>query len=58
MLHLHTAAQIVPVLLLLFLLFLLCYAVLNTIRSAQKMPGRVVEYRRSRREREGNRAET
>ena len=43
-------------LLLLFLLFLLCYAVLNTIRSAQKMPGRVVEYRRSRREREGNRA--
>ena len=43
-------------LLLLFLLFLLSYGVLNAIRSAQKMPGRVVEYRRSRREREGNRA--
>jgi HemY protein len=43
-------------LLLLFLLFLLSYGMLNAIRTTQKMPGRVAEYRRSRREREGNRA--
>ena len=43
-------------LLLLFLLFLLSYGVLNAIRTAQKMPGRVAEYRRGRREREGNSA--
>jgi HemY protein len=42
--------------LLLALLFLVFYAVFNTIRATQKMPGRVAEYRRSRREREGNRA--
>lgn len=43
-------------LLLLFLLFLLSYGLLNAIRTTQKMPARVAEYRRSRREREGNRA--
>ena len=43
-------------LLLLCLLFLLSYGVLNAIRTTQQMPGRVAQYRRSRREREGNRA--
>jgi HemY protein len=43
-------------LVLLVLLFLVCYGVLNTIRLTQQMPLRVAEYRRTRREREANRA--
>ena len=43
-------------LLLLFLVFMLSYGVLNAIRSTQKMPAKVAQYRRSRREREANRA--
>jgi HemY protein len=43
-------------LVLLLLLFLLCYGVANAIRATQQMPLRVAEYRRSRREREANRA--
>jgi HemY protein len=38
------------------LLFILLYAVVKAIRATQKMPGRVAQYRRDRREREGNRA--
>jgi HemY protein len=43
-------------LLLALLLFLLVYAILNTIRTTQQMPGRVAAYRKEKREREGNRA--
>ncbi|CAN5146006.1 heme biosynthesis protein HemY [soil metagenome] len=38
------------------LLFFVLTVVLNTIRSTREMPGKVAEYRKSRREREGNRA--
>lgn len=43
-------------LLLLVLLFLLGFGVLNAVRTTQQMPSRVAQYRRSRREREGNHA--
>jgi HemY protein len=43
-------------LLLSFLSFLLAYIAVRTIRVAQKMPGRVVNYRQEKREREGNKS--
>jgi len=43
-------------LLLLALLFLVLYAVLKTIRTTQRMPGRVARYRREKKERESNKA--
>jgi HemY protein len=43
-------------LLLLALLFMLIYGFLNALRTAQGMPGRVAQYRREKREREGNKA--
>src|SRR5437016_469024 len=43
-------------LLLLALLFMLIYGFLNALRTAQSMPGRVAQYRREKREREGNKA--
>lgn len=38
------------------LLFFIIYAVLKTIRVAQRMPGRVAAYRREKQERKGNQA--
>lgn len=38
------------------LLFILVYAVLKTVRVAQRMPGRVAAYRREKLERKGNQA--
>lgn len=43
-------------LLLLALLFWLCFLLINTLSITQKMPSRVAAYRREKREREGNRA--
>jgi len=42
--------------LLAILLFVVIYAVLKTIRVAQRMPGRVAAYRREKQERKGNEA--
>lgn len=42
--------------LLIALLFLVLYGVIRTIRSTQKMPGRVAAYRQQKRETEGNKA--
>ncbi len=38
------------------LLFFLVYAILKTVRVAQRMPGRVAAYRREKQERKGNQA--
>jgi HemY protein len=43
-------------LLLLALLFIVTYVLLKAVRATQKMPARVVQYRKEKREREGNRA--
>jgi HemY protein len=43
-------------LLLMALLFWLCFLLINTLSITQKMPSRVAAYRREKREREGNRA--
>lgn len=43
-------------LLLAALSFILIYALLKAVRATQKMPGRVMSYRKEKREREGNRA--